>query len=98
MSLSLNWAAQQINADQKPIEELKAKSEAGDAESQVELGLRYDKGEGVLKDHAGGCEVLSQSRRTEMLSGFLQRARKNVSVAVRVYNPDSGRRDDPCAV
>jgi len=43
-------AAQQTNADQKPIEEVKAKAEAGDAESQVELGLRYDKAEGVAKD------------------------------------------------
>jgi Sel1 repeat len=45
-------AAQQTKADQKPIEELKAKAEAGDAESEVELGLRYDKGAGVVKDHA----------------------------------------------
>src|SRR6476620_9993779 len=44
-------AAQQTKADQKPIEEVKAKAEAGDAKSQVELG-RYDKGEGVMKDHA----------------------------------------------
>src|SRR6266581_1354767 len=43
-------AAQQTKADQKPIEEVKAKAEAGDAESQVELGRRYDKGEGVVKD------------------------------------------------
>jgi len=43
-------AAQQTKADQKPIEEVKAKAEAGDAESEVELGLRYDKGEGVAKD------------------------------------------------
>ena len=33
-------AAQQTKADQKPIEEIKAKVKAGDAESQVELGLR----------------------------------------------------------
>jgi len=45
-------AAQQTNVDQKPIEEVKAKAEAGDAESQVELGRRYDKGESVVKDHA----------------------------------------------
>ena len=45
-------ATQQTKADQKPIEEVKAKAEAGDAESQVELGLRYDRGEGVVKDHA----------------------------------------------
>src|SRR6266567_2974420 len=43
-------AAQQTKADQKPIEEVKAKAEAGDAKSQVELGRRYDKGEGVMKD------------------------------------------------
>ncbi len=45
-------AAQQTKADQKPIEEVKAKAEARDADSQVELGLRYDKGEGVAQDHA----------------------------------------------
>ena len=43
-------AAQQTKADQKPIEEVKAVAEAGDAKSQVELGRRYDKGEGVVKD------------------------------------------------
>src|SRR5207249_4767422 len=43
-------AAQQTKADQKPIEEVKAKAEAGDAESQVELGRRYDEGAGVAKD------------------------------------------------
>ena len=43
-------AAQQAKADQKPIGEVKAKAESGDAESQVELGLRYAKGEGVAKD------------------------------------------------
>ena len=48
----VQFAAQQTKADQKPIEEVKAKAEAGDAESQVELGRRYDKGEGVVKDYA----------------------------------------------
>jgi uncharacterized protein len=43
-------AAQQTKADQKPIEEVKAKAEAGDAESEVELGLRYEQGKGVAKD------------------------------------------------
>ena len=43
-------AAQPSKADQKPIEEVKAKAEAGDAESEMELGRRYDKGEGVVKD------------------------------------------------
>ena len=44
--------AQPTKADQKPIEEVKAKAEAGNAKSQVELGLRYDKAAGVLKDRA----------------------------------------------
>src|SRR6266478_2781597 len=43
-------AAQQTKADQRPIEQVKAKAEAGDAESQVEFGRRYDKGKGVPKD------------------------------------------------
>ena len=43
-------AAQQTTTDQKPIEEVKAKAEAGDANSQLELGLRYHNGEGVAKD------------------------------------------------
>jgi TPR repeat protein len=43
-------AGQQTKADQKPIEEVKAKAEAGDAESEVELGLRYDEGKGVAKN------------------------------------------------
>ena len=42
--------AQQIKADQRPIEDVKKKAEAGDAESQVELGLRYDTGKGMPKD------------------------------------------------
>src|SRR5436189_2260502 len=45
-------AGQQTKADQKPIEEVKAKAEAGNAESQVELGLRYEQGRGVAKDQA----------------------------------------------
>src|SRR5947209_8753494 len=43
-------AAQQTKADQQPNGEVKAKAEAGDAESQVELGRRYDEGKGVAKD------------------------------------------------
>src|SRR4029079_4959248 len=49
---AVQLAAQQTKADQKPIEEVKAKAEAGDAESEMELGRRYDRGEGVVKDHA----------------------------------------------
>jgi len=42
--------AQQTKDDQKPIEEVKANAEAGDVESEVELGLRYEQGKGVAKD------------------------------------------------
>jgi len=43
-------AAQQTKADQRPLKEVRAKAEAGDAESQAELGLRYEQGKGVAKD------------------------------------------------
>ena len=60
-------AAQQTKADQKPIGEVKAKAEAGDAESEVELGRRYDKGEGVVKDQrrprSGFAKPPTESRR-----------------------------------
>src|SRR5258708_32076627 len=43
-------AAQQTEIDKRPIDEVKAKAEAGDANSEVELGLRYYKGQGVAKN------------------------------------------------
>jgi len=55
-------AAQQIKADQKPIQEVKAKAEAGNAESQVELGLRYEQGKGS----GGGGEMVPQSCRAKL--------------------------------
>jgi len=42
--------AQQTETDRKPFEELKAKAEAGDAESEYQVGLAYTKGQGVTKD------------------------------------------------
>ena len=51
-------AAQQTKSHQKPIEEVKARAEAGDAESEVELGLRYTNGEGVAKDYVEAYEWL----------------------------------------
>src|SRR5437870_65404 len=42
--------AQQNEADYKKVEELKAKAEAGDAASELQLGLRYGGGEGVRKN------------------------------------------------
>ena len=62
-------AAQQTKADQKPIGEVKAKAEAGDAESQVELGLRYEQGQRRGKGSRGGGEVVPQSRRAELRRG-----------------------------
>ena len=64
-------AAQQTKADQKPIEEVKAKAEAGDAESQVELGLRYEQGRRRGKGSGGGGEVVSQSRRAKLRRGSI---------------------------
>ena len=62
-------AAQQVKADQKPIEEVKAKAEAGDAESQVELGRRYLNGEGVAK------------REMEAVRWFRKAAEQNYAMA-----------------
>jgi len=42
--------AQETEADRRPIEEVKAKAEAGDAAFEEELGLRYNFGKGVPKD------------------------------------------------
>src|SRR6266446_3364491 len=45
-------AAQQTKADQRPLKEVQAKAQAGNADSEAELGLRYYNGEGVAKDQA----------------------------------------------
>src|SRR6266446_7039763 len=42
--------AQQIEIDRKQVEEVKAKAEAGDADSEYQLGLRYYNGDGVAKN------------------------------------------------
>jgi TPR repeat protein len=41
---------QQTKADEKPIDEVKARAKAGDAELQAELGVRYEHGKDVAKD------------------------------------------------
>src|SRR5258708_7606576 len=43
-------SAQQNETDGKQFEELKAKAEAGDADSEYQLGFRYCNGESVPKD------------------------------------------------
>src|SRR5260370_41166987 len=44
--------AEQPEINRKQVEELRAKAEAGDADSEYHLGLRYYNGEGVAKDLA----------------------------------------------
>ena len=68
-------AAQQTKADQKPIEEVKAKAEAGDAESEVELGLRYTNGEGVAKDQVEAVKWVRKAAEQN-----LARAQKNLGI------------------
>jgi TPR repeat protein len=52
-STVLQLPAQQSEADRKLLlAELRAKAEKGDAMAQCDLGIRYDKGEGVTKDAA----------------------------------------------
>jgi uncharacterized protein len=43
-------AAQKTEIDQRSVAEIKAKAEAGDANSEYILGLCYDEGKGVAKD------------------------------------------------
>jgi uncharacterized protein len=42
--------ARQAKTAQTPLQEVRAKAEAGDADYQAELGVRYMDGEGVAKD------------------------------------------------
>jgi uncharacterized protein len=78
-------AAQQTKADQKSIEEVKAKAEAGDAESEMELGRRYNKGEGVAKDQV------------EAVKWYRKAAEQNLPIAqynlAVCYNRGAGCRD-----
>ena len=56
MSLSFSCPRKKRRPTKDPIEEVKVKAEAGDAESQVELGLRYAKGKGVAQDQVEAVE------------------------------------------
>jgi TPR repeat protein len=44
--------AQQTETDRKQVEEIKAKAEAGDPDSEFQLGVRYALGEGIPEDSA----------------------------------------------
>src|SRR5437868_9531592 len=44
--------AEQTEINRKQVEELRAKAESGDADSEFRLGLCYDNGQGVAKDYA----------------------------------------------
>ena len=68
-------AAQQTKADQKPIGEVKAKAEAGDAESQVELGRRYADGEGVAKDQVEAVKWFRKAAEQNFAQGSKQSGR-----------------------
>src|SRR5437773_1015133 len=72
-------AAQQTKADQKPTEEVKAKAEAGDAESEVELGLRYEQGKGVAKDQVEAVKWFRKAGRMWMIPGSCGQPIRNES-------------------
>jgi len=48
--------AQQSDADIKRLAELRANAEGGDSKAQNELGLCYDKGQGVAQDEVEGAK------------------------------------------
>jgi S1-C subfamily serine protease len=53
--------AQQTKTDLKPIEEVKAKAEAGDVESEFQLGCRYRDGDGVAKNQVEAAKWLRKA-------------------------------------
>jgi hypothetical protein len=72
-------AGQQTKADQKPIEEVKAKAEAGDAESEVELGLRYEHGKGMAQDQVEAVKWFRKAGRMWMMPGSCGQSIRNES-------------------
>jgi hypothetical protein len=80
-------AAQQTKADQRWIQEVKAKAEAGDAESQVELGLRYAKGKGLAQDQVEAVKWFRKAGRMWMMPGSCGQPIRNES---RNFNEDRG--------
>ena len=54
-------SAQQAKTDGKQFEELKAKTEAGDADSEYQLGFRYSNGDGVPKDFSKAVKWLRKA-------------------------------------
>jgi len=54
-------SAQQNETDGKQFAELKAKAEAGDADSEYQLGFRYCNGEGVPKDFSKAVKWLRKA-------------------------------------
>ncbi|MGO9610525.1 MAG: tetratricopeptide repeat protein [Verrucomicrobiia bacterium] len=61
--------AQQRDADLARIHELRASADRGDAKAQIELGVCYDKGQGVRKDEV------------EAVKWFRKAAEQNLAVA-----------------
>ena len=87
----IHLAAQQTKADQKPIGDVKAKAEAGDAESQVELGLRYADGEGVTKDPVEAVKWVRNAAEQN-------NARAQYNLGVGYYNGEGVEKDPVEAV
>ncbi len=60
------------------IQELKTLAEGGDAESQNNLGLRYDQGKGVEQNHAKAAEWYQKAAE----QGYEKAKAENVSYLV----------------
>jgi len=57
----LQSPGQQTETSRKPFDELKAKAEAGDPNSESQLGLRYANGQGVAKDEVEAVKWLRKA-------------------------------------
>src|SRR6476620_6546839 len=87
----IQLAAQQTKADQKPIGEVKAKAEAGDADSQVELGLRYLDGKDVPKNPVEAVKWFRKAAEQNL-------AKAQFNLAVGYYNGEGVAKDPVEAV
>ncbi len=56
--MALQLPAQQTDADRNQFQEIKAGAEKGNAEDQLNLGLHYAFGTGVVKDYVEGSAIL----------------------------------------
>jgi TPR repeat protein len=68
----LQLPAQQTEADRKQFEADKVRAEAGDPNSENQLGVRYATGQGVSKDLAEAAKWYRKAAETESRSGSIQ--------------------------